>query len=56
MFVLFRLCIIDKERWMPASFGVETHMPSVSEVQLKTNVAFLWLGEALRCKLVSKGD
>lgn len=32
------------------------YMISVSEAQLKMNTAFLWLREALCCKLVSKGD
>lgn len=35
---------------------VDLHMMSVSEAQLKMNMAFLWLREALCCKLVSKGD
>lgn len=34
----------------------ELYTISVSEVQWKMNIAFLWLREALCCKLVSKGD
>lgn len=38
------------------TLNMELHTLSVSEVRLKMNMAFLRLREALRCKLVSKGD
>ena len=61
MNIHFKQSLVDKReiedcKTSQARLNVGFYMMSVSDVQLKMNVAFLWLREALCCKLVSKGD
>lgn len=55
-YLYFEYSHIDKRQTDVCKASQALHTLSVSEVQLKTNMTFLWLRKALRCKLVSKGD